>query len=165
MSKNYGWTGQLRHGLWKCARCNHWNYYRTHSIRIDSRCYAQGCEYRARVVLDREDRKGGRPRQVVVKEYPAYRPPSTVKQEQRARNIWQRRNHEQATRMGLKLDLGVFHKASTIQQAIDEADLDRHLNGEPENGSVVLVWPLKICCLAVISIHAESPTGIWRLSK
>lgn len=126
MAKHYGWTGQLRHGLWKCARCNHWNYYRTHSIRIDSRCYAQGCDYRARVVLDREDRKGGRPRQVVVKEYPSYRPPSTVKQEQRARNIWQRRNHEQATRMGLKLDLGVFHKASEIQAAIDEADLDRH---------------------------------------
>jgi len=28
--------------------------------------------------------------------------------------------------MKLKLDLGVFHTASEIQAAIDEADLDRH---------------------------------------
>lgn len=42
MAKNYGWTGRVRHGLWRCKKCEHWNYYRTHTLRIDSSCYAQG---------------------------------------------------------------------------------------------------------------------------
>lgn len=122
MAKNYGWTGMLRHGLWKCG-CGHWNYYRTVTLRIDSHCNNQGCSYRARVVLDREERKGGRPRQVVVHEYPNYRPPRTVKQEQRERNRWERRGRELFERMDIKKDRGVFMKASELQDAQDVRDL------------------------------------------
>lgn len=125
MAKDYGWTGRVRHGLWRCG-CGHWNYYRIHTIRIDSRCRAQGCTYRARVVLDREDRKGGRPRQVVIREYPAYRPPSTVKTEQRERNTYARRHREIREHLEAGFDRGTFHTASTLQDAIDEKDLARH---------------------------------------
>ena len=125
MAKDYGWTGRVRHGLWEC-KCGHWNYYRTITLRIDSVCNNQGCDYRARVVLDREDRKGGRPRQVRVREYPAYRPPATVKIEQRQRNRYARRNREQAERIELKQDRGVFLTASELQELQDAADLERH---------------------------------------
>jgi len=127
MSKNYGWTGEVRHGLWRCV-CKHWNYYRTGTIRIDSRCRAQGCNYRARVVLDRSRQRGGRPRQVVVHEYPSYRPPRSIKSEQRERNRFSRRNREMHERMRTPElgDRGVFHTASEIQAAQDAADLKRH---------------------------------------
>lgn len=126
MSKNYGWTGSIRHGLWRCKKCKHWNYYRTATLRIDSHCRAQGCDYRARVVLDRTPRSGGRPRQVQINEYPSYRPPSSIKIEQRERNTYTRRHREQAERMKLKMDRGVFHTATEIQEAMDAVDLDRH---------------------------------------
>ena len=124
MAKHYGWTGLLRHGLWRCG-CGHFNYFRTSTLRIDSRCNAQGCCYRARVVLDREDRKGGRPRQVVVQEYPSYRPPSTIKTEQRQRNRHSRRGREIYERREIKKDRGVFMPASELQEAQDKADLER----------------------------------------
>jgi len=127
MSKDYGWTGSIRHGLWRC-KCRHWNYYRTATLRIDCRCRAQGCEYRARVVLDRTPRRGGRPRQVVVHEYPSYRPPRSIKIEQRQRNIFSRRNREMWERMRTPElgDRGVFHTAAEVQAAQDAADIKRH---------------------------------------
>jgi len=125
MTRSYGWTGQLRHGLWEC-KCGHWNYYRTITLRIDSNCNAQGCSYRARVVLDRSERSGGRPRQVIVKEYPHYRPPRTVKQEQYARNVHRRRSREIGERLAIKKDRGVFMTAGDLQEAQDRADLERH---------------------------------------
>ncbi|HIB69262.1 MAG TPA: hypothetical protein EYO33_30310 [Phycisphaerales bacterium] len=126
MSRHYGWTGRVRHGLWKCKRCEHWNYYRTHTLRIDSRCRGQGCEYRARVVLDREDRKGGRLRQVIVTEYPHYRPPETVKIEQRMRNTYARRHREIAEHLEAGFDRGTFTTATDLQKAVDVRDLARH---------------------------------------
>jgi hypothetical protein len=126
MAKDYGWTGRVRHGLWQCKTCGHWNYYRTHTLRLDSKCYAQGCTYRARVVLDREDRKGGRPRQVVVKEYPHYRPPATVKTEQRMRNTYRRRHREIREHLEAGFDRGTFTTAAELQDAIDDADVERH---------------------------------------
>ena len=126
MAKNYGWTGRVRHGLWRCKKCEHWNYYRTHTLRIDSSCYAQGCDYRARVVLDREDRRGGRPRQVVIREYPHYRPPETVKIEQRMRNTYARRHREIREHLEAGMDRGTFNTGAELQTAIDERDLARH---------------------------------------
>lgn len=123
----YGWTGRVRHGLYKC-KCGHWNYYRTITERIDKRCNAQGCAYRARVVLDRTNgsRRGGRPRTVTVHEYPAYRPPKSIKSEQRERNRFDRQKREQSERMDLRLDRGVFHTAGEIQAAQDAVDVERH---------------------------------------
>ena len=121
----YGWTGRIRHGLYRC-KCGHWNYYRTATERIDKRCNAQGCDYRARVVLDRTPRRGGRLRTVEVREYPPHRPPTTIKSEQRARNRHARQRREQGERMDLRIDRGVFHTASEIQAAQDAADVDRH---------------------------------------
>jgi len=137
MAKDYGWTGLLRHGLWSCCKCKHWNYYRTVTLRIDSNCNSQGCDYRARIVLDRSERKGGRPRQCIVKEYPAYRPPGTVKSEQRERNRHSRRERELFERMEIKTDRGVFMTGTDLQEAQDKADLKRHggvfrLKGRPE---------------------------------
>ena len=126
MSRDYGWTGSIRHGLWRC-KCRHWNYYRTGTLRIDSRCRSQGCEYRARVVLDRTPRRGGRERQVLVHQYPSYRPPRSIKSEQRERNRFNRRNRELHERMKLPElgDRGVFHTAAALQAAQDEDDLQR----------------------------------------
>jgi len=125
MMTHYGWTGNLRHGLWRCG-CEHWNYYRTLTLRIDSYCNAQGCSYRARVVLDRQGRKGGRPRQVIIHEYPNYRPATSIRIEQKERNRYRRQNREQGERMALKMDRGVFHSAKELQTAQDNADLERH---------------------------------------
>jgi len=121
----YGWTGRLRHGLWLC-KCDHWNYYRTLTLRIDAYCHRQGCGYRARVVLDRQHRKGGRDRKVVVNEYPNYRPAASIRIEQKERNRYQRQKLEQSERMLLKLDRGEFHTAKVLQEAIDEAERERH---------------------------------------
>lgn len=127
MARDYGWTGAIKHGLWRC-KCDHWNYYRTATLRIDSFCKNQGCGYRARVVLERVPRRGGRPRQVIIYEYPAYRPPRTIKQEQRERNRYNRRNREMHERMATPEmgDRGTFHTAREIQAAQDTADIERH---------------------------------------
>lgn len=131
MSRSYGWTGRIRHGIWLCPKCSHHNYYRTATIRLDAHCRAQGCEYRARVVLDRlDDKMGvksrGRPRQVIIREYPPHRPPDTIRQEVRARNQFQRRQYERRKAAGLQLDLTTFQKASDLQNAQDNHDLKRH---------------------------------------
>lgn len=126
MSRTYGWTGQIRQGLWKCKKCSHWNYYRTATLRIDSTCSRPQCDYRARVVLDRVPRAGGRPRQVSIHEYPSYRPPSTIRREQRDRNRFERRNREVVETLDAKMDRGVFRTAGELQDAFDERDLERH---------------------------------------
>ena len=121
----YGWTGRIRHGLYRC-KCGHWNYYRTATERIDKRCNAQGCDYRARVVLDRTPRRGGRLRTADVREYPPHRPPITIKSEQKARNRHARQAREQRERMDMRIDRGVFHTAAEIQDAQDAVDRERH---------------------------------------
>lgn len=131
MTRSYGWTGRLRHGLWQCPKCHHHNYFRTATIRLDSICRAQGCSYRARCVLDRLDdefgiRSRGRPRQVIIREYPPHRPPSTIQTEMRERNSFARRMKGRMRSAELKLDLSKFQKGSTILKAIDEADIERH---------------------------------------
>ena len=131
MSRTYGWTGRIRQGLWQCPKCQHHNYYRTGTLRLDSVCRSQGCRYRARVVLDRVDdefgiRARGRPRQVVVREYPAYRPPHTIQAEQRERNSYARRQRQRSRSATLQLDLNTFQTGSDILAAIDANDLKIH---------------------------------------
>ena len=131
MSRTYGWTGRIRHGIWLCPKCEHHNYYRTATIRLDSLCRAQGCTYRARVVLDRVDnemgvRGRGRPRQVIIREYPPRRPPATIRREVKARNQYRRREYERRKAAAMQLDLTAFQTASDIQDAQDAHDLKRH---------------------------------------
>lgn len=126
MTRTYGWTGRIRHGIWLCPKCDHHNYYRTATLRLDSKCRAQGCEYRARVVLDRVVRAGGRPRQVVIRDYPPHRPPASIQREVRSRNMFRRREAERRKSAAMQLDLTTFQTASDIQDAQDAHDLKRH---------------------------------------
>jgi len=118
------WVGRLRHGLWQCNRCLFWWYWRTGSTRLDSSC--RKCGYRARCVLDRR-LKGGRRRQIRITEYPAYRPPATIRIEQKRRNL--------ITRAGIKrnveadhadINLDVFTTAGDRLRAKDQRDIERH---------------------------------------
>jgi len=70
--------------------------------------------------------RGGRDRKVVVNEYPNYRPAASIRIEQKERNRYQRQKLEQSERMLLKLDRGEFHTAKVLQEAIDEAERERH---------------------------------------
>jgi len=118
------WTGRLRHGLWQCNRCLFWWYWRTASTRLDSTC--RKCTYRARCVLDRRG-AGGRHRQIRITEYPAYRPPATIRIEQKRRNLITRaghRNRQVDEHTGLNLD--AFTNAGDRQRAKDEHDIARH---------------------------------------
>jgi len=127
MSKNYGWTGQIRHGLWRCRSCQHWNYFRTATLRLDGSCRAQGCSYRARAVLDRAPRRGGRLRQIEILEYPAYRPPATIRQELRNRNRFERERRAAIDREEHPgIEAGRFNTAGEILAARDRHDLARH---------------------------------------
>ena len=62
----------------------------------------------------------------MIHEYPSYRPPRTIRREQKERNRWERRSREMWERMDAKLDRGTFHSGSKIQLAFDERDLKRH---------------------------------------
>lgn len=78
-------------------------------------------------MLDRSNRRGGRLRQIEIREYPAYRPPHSIRLEQRNRNRFARERRVARDHAELPgLEPGRFNTAGEILEAQDRHDLARH---------------------------------------
>lgn len=75
-----------RHGLWCCRGCGfHWYWSVDElTLKLDRKCPKDG--HRIQATLDRRPGNRGRPRTDPIIEYPSYRPESTIRSEQKARN-------------------------------------------------------------------------------
>jgi len=76
----------MRHGLWKCPRCDFWWIWKVEdrTEKLDRVCRKDG--HRIQINLDRRPGNRGRPRPTSILEYPSYRPLETIQIEQKKRN-------------------------------------------------------------------------------
>lgn len=107
-----------RHGLWCCRVCEfHWYWSLDEAtLKLDRKCPKDG--HRIQATLDRRPGNRGRPRTDPILEYPSYRPESTIRTEQKARNR-RRMGARRAEDSRIGFEHLRFVPASRIQDRLD----------------------------------------------